>query len=211
LDLFNIHRRKIFFIKNNMNSKRSFDQRWYFNDRLEIKKLNNEWVQAFIDIRGLFYFGVFKNKYCILIPSLIITLKNDEVKLLYYLEKFLGLNYLNIDIKDIKTIKSYRTFKCIFPDYLKIIKFVDEFEMFSDNVTDYDDWKKLIELNNKKAYNTWEGLLEMWNIKNCMFSDKIKISKNQVNKMPFYINKNNIFIVSYIDFSLIIPLLKMLI
>jgi hypothetical protein len=27
LDLFNIHRRKIFFIKNNMNSKRSFDQR----------------------------------------------------------------------------------------------------------------------------------------------------------------------------------------
>ena len=219
LDLFNIHRRKIFFIINNMNSKRSFDQRWQFHDGLEIQRLNNEWVQAFIDIRGLFYFGVFKDKYgphknefsCILIPSLIIRLKNNEIKLLCYLEKFLGLSYLNIDRYDIKTIKSYRTLKCIFPDYLEIIKFVDKNMMSTYNMTDYEDWKELMELAKKKTYNTSKGLLKMWIIKNSMYSDKIKISKNQINKMPFYFNNKEVLTTLSLDYSSIISVLNVLI
>lgn len=41
-----------------MNSKRSFEERWYYFEKLDSIKLNNEWVQAFIDGEDSFQFGM---------------------------------------------------------------------------------------------------------------------------------------------------------
>lgn len=210
LGLFNIHRRKILLIKNNMNSKRSFDQRWDFNNRLKTQRLNNEWLQAFINIRGFFYFCVIKFEACLSLPCLIITLKNDEINLIYNLVTFFGPYYLPININDIKAIKSSRTFKCMFFDNVRITKFVDEFEMLTSIMSDYKDWKRLIILRDKKVYNTARGLWVMWLTKNSMSMDNYKMSPRELNKMPFNNYHDKKYVIFYFDFSTGRPIFKKL-
>jgi len=184
-DIFNIHRRKITFIKNNMNSKRSFEERYYFYKDLDIKNLNHEWVYAFIDGRGLFYYGVYRcfdsdGPKCLPIPILFIILTKDEIKLADYLQKFIGVSnykiYNNIkDVYNIEEIKSRKSHDiwCPFYDSEQIIEFIDNYLMITINSLDYEDWKTLIEMY------TWDLdklklWTEMWKIKNRMYSNKIR-------------------------------------
>lgn len=187
LHLININREKIFSIINNMNSKRSFDERLDFNFKIDFQKLNNEWVQAFIDVRGLFCFYVQKEEViCVIAPFLKVRLKNDEIYLLELLVKYFGVGFLNSKLLNEDDFKNSRTIEFIFFYYDQIIKFVDKFEMFTYNNFDYYLWKKLINLSNKEAYNTWKGLSQMWSIKSCMYSNKKYVSRSQVNNMPYY-------------------------
>lgn len=184
LHLINDNREKINFIKNNMNSKRSFDQRWHFHEGSEYKKLNNEWVQAFIDGEGTFQFNVYKtstkNKsYCVLTPSLEIAQSNHEIKVLYRIKKFFNMGYLKpkYDINNIDAAKSSRSVnRYILLQYSTVIEFVNKYPMLTCKHLDYEDWKKLIELKDKKAYKTSEGSLEMWKIKNSMNRQRVTLT-----------------------------------
>ncbi len=187
-DLFNIHRRKITFIKNNMNSKRSFEERHHFYKDLDIKNLNLEWVYAFIDVRGLFYYGVYRcfdpdGPECIPIPLLFIILTKDEIKLADSLQKFIGLSnykiYNNIkDVNNIEEIKSRKSHDiwCPFYEETQIIKFFFDnckHRMLTINNLDYIDWLTLnvmydLDVNKLKLW------IEMWKIKNRMYSNKLK-------------------------------------
>ena len=202
LNLININREKIFSIKNNMNSKRSFYERLDFNLSIKSQKLNNEWVQAFIDIRGLFHFYVSKIEIntCINIPFLILRLRNDEFKLIILLMEILGKASFPREIINIDILKSNRTFLCGFFNCFEIIKFVDKYEMFTYNNFDYYLWKKLINLNDKEAYNTWDDLSKMWGIKYLMYGDKIYLGGDYIKKMPFYIDKNISFRTKNLDY-----------
>ena len=44
-----------------MNNSRSFEERWSYLKSCEPIKLNNEWVQAFIDGEGCFHISIYKN------------------------------------------------------------------------------------------------------------------------------------------------------
>ena len=183
LNLININREKIFSIKNNMNSKRSFDERWYFHD-VETQKLNNEWVQAFIDGEGSFQFGIFKTKnrnksYNLLIPSLEIAQSSHEIKVLNRIKDFFGQGYLKpkCDINDINIIKSKpKVNRYILIQYSIVVNFVDKYPMLTSKELDYQDWKKLIYLKNKGTHNTLDGLLEMRKIKNNMNKHRIRLN-----------------------------------
>jgi len=177
LHLINSNRKKIFIIKNNMNSKRSFDQRWDYHNNLDTnQKLNNEWVQAFIDGDGSFQFSLFKTNnrgkyYYVSRPILEIAQSSHEVKVLKRIKDFFGEGYLKpkYDIFNINAAKSSRSVnRYILLQSYTVIKFIDKYPMLTCKRLDYLDWKRLIELKDKKAYNTPEGLLEMLSIKNSM-------------------------------------------
>ena len=85
----------ILLIKNNMNSLRSFEQRWEFFQKSKPIKLANEWVQGFIDGEGSFQFNISHTKnrgkpYISLSATLEIAQSNHDVGILNALVLFFG-------------------------------------------------------------------------------------------------------------------------
>ncbi len=217
-DVFNIHRRKIIFIKNNMNSKRSFEERHHFYKDLDIKNLNLDWVYAFIDLRGLFYYGVYRvfdpdGPDCLSIPLLFIILTKDEIKLADSLQKFIGMSNYKIynNIKDVNNIEEIKSRKshfiwCPFYEEKQIVKFSfnnPNHHLLTINYLDYVDWLTLILMYNSDA-NKSKNLdinklllwIKMWQIKNRMFSNNIRTHWHRDNIE----HKEKIYEIKYMDF-----------
>lgn len=104
---------EILAIKNNMNSARSFEQRWNYLKSCEPITLESEWVQAFIDGEGSFQFGIANTVnrgkgYIALTPTLEIAQSNHDIGLLNAFVQFFGCGYLKpkYDINDIHAVKN---------------------------------------------------------------------------------------------------------
>jgi len=178
LHLINNNMEKIFFIKNNMNNKRPFDQRLHYHNCLKItENLNNEWVQAFIDGSGLFKFSINKKKKSF-IPIFEIVQINCEGKVLERIKDFFGSGSLELkyDIyyKNGSKFSRYVN-KYVLDQYYSVIKFIDKYPMLTNKQLDFQDWKRLIELKHNKVYNTKKGLLKMQNIIKGMNKHRFKL------------------------------------
>lgn len=176
LDLKENNKGAIVSIKNNMNSKRSFKERWDFFDNIESKILNNEWVQAFIDGEGCFQFGIADpvsrgKPYVALTPTLAISQSNHDIKLLNAFKHFFGCGYLKpkYDITDIDAAKSSHSVnRYLVNQHSAVTEFIDKYPMLTCKQLDYLDWKKLIQLKAERAHDTPGGRLEMETIKSQM-------------------------------------------
>jgi LAGLIDADG endonuclease len=169
---------EILCIKNNMNSKRSFTERWNFYNNKKII-LVNEWVQAFIDGEGSFQFNISKTvnrkkPYIAYTPNLSISQSSYSIKILKAIIEFFGVGYLKpkYDITDIDICKSIKISRCIINQYSVVTKFMDKYPMFTRKHLDYLAWKELIKLKKDKEYKTREGKLLIENIKASMNSGR---------------------------------------
>ena len=171
---------KIISIKNNMNSLRPYEDRWNFFNFNNNIKLNNDWVQAFIDGEGCFYFGIANtknrlNKYQALTPTLSIAQSSHSVKLLKAFIDFFGFGYIKpkYNITNLKEAKASRTVnRYIINQYEIVIDFIKKYPMLTRKHLDYLDWKTLIKMKKEKAYLNEKGRLLMQNIKSTMNSGR---------------------------------------
>lgn len=139
--------KKIKLIKENMNSLRSFDDRWNYLDQAEPIILSNEWVQAFIDGEGSFQFriadAVSRGKpYVSLNPTLEIGQSNHDIKLLKAFVDFFGHGYLKpkYDINSIEAAKASRIVnRYVINQHSVITDFIDKYPMLTRKHLDYLD------------------------------------------------------------------------
>lgn len=166
----------ILLIKNNMNSSRSFEERWTYLKNSEPIKLNNEWVQAFVDGEGCFFFGIANamsrgKPYIALTPTLEIAQSNHDVLILNAIVQFFGCGYLKpkYDIYDVDAVKSSRIVsRFVVNQHSVVTEFFDKYPLFTRKYLDYLDWKKLIKLKAERVQDTPEGLQKMKGIKSSM-------------------------------------------
>lgn len=162
-------------IKESMNSKRSFEQRWLYLNNKTIK-LFPEWIQAFIDGEGCFQCTIGnhknRNKY---ILSIVITLEiaqhTHDVRLLEAIKSYFDQGYLKpkYDIGNLEEAMKVRSVsRYVTHSSDKLIKFLDKYPMFTLKQKDFLDWKKLIELKNANAHKEQDGLEYMLAIKKGM-------------------------------------------
>jgi len=169
-----LYENEILSIKNNMNSKRSYAERWNFYESKKII-LNPEWLQAFIDGEGCFQFNIVntinrKKLYTAYMPTLSISQSSHSVKILKAIIDFLGIGYLKpkYDITNMEIAKLTKVNRCIFNKNTEIIKFIDKYPMYTRKHLDYLAWKELIKLKKDNKHNTPEGRLLIEQIKNSM-------------------------------------------
>nr|YP_009663732.1 hypothetical protein [Dactylella tenuis]QCW06869.1 hypothetical protein [Dactylella tenuis] len=132
-------------IKDKMNSKRSFEERWKFFDSIEPIKLSDEWVQAFIDGDGSFQFGIADavsrgKSYVALTPTLSISQSSHDIKLLNAFVSFFGCGYLKpkYDINNLEQAKASRSVNSYVVNQHAIIsEFVDKYPMLTPKQLDY--------------------------------------------------------------------------
>jgi hypothetical protein len=97
---------EIVLIKNNMNSLRSFEERWNYLKNSEPIKLCSEWIQAFVDGEGSFQYGISNTvnrgkPYIALSPTLEIAQSNHDVAILNAIKEFLNnRNCHNLSLLD---------------------------------------------------------------------------------------------------------------
>lgn len=168
--------KNIILIKNNMNSLRSFDERWTYLKNLGSIKLSDSWVQAFVDGEGSFQFTISNTvnrgkPYLALNSTLEVAQSNHDVGILNALIEFFGNGYLKpkYDINDIEAAKASRIVnRFVINQNSVVIDFFDKYPLLTRKELDYLDWKKLIKLKKEGAHHTSEGLQEMRDIKTSM-------------------------------------------
>lgn len=139
--------KNIMLVKNNMNSKRSFEDRWNYLNKFEHIKLNNEWVQAFIDGEGSFQFrianAVSRGKpYIALTPTLEIAQSNHDVRLLEAFAQFFGFGYIKpkYDFSDIEAAKNSRIVnRFVINQHNVVTEFFDMYPLYTRKNLDYLD------------------------------------------------------------------------
>lgn len=139
--------KNIMLIKNNMNSKRSFEDRWSYLNKFEHIQLNSEWVQAFIDGEGSFQFGIANamsrgKPYIALTPTLEIAQSNHDVKLLQAFVEFFGFGYLKpkYDFNDIEAAKNSRIVnRFVINQHNVVTEFFDKYPLYTRKDLDYLD------------------------------------------------------------------------
>lgn len=216
VDINSVDIKSIITIKENMNSKRSFEERWnYLNST--IIALKNEWVQAFVDGEGCFQCGIGEHKNrdktrLAITNTLEIAQNTHDVKVLESIRLFFGKGYLKpkYDITSLDECKKVRSVsRYIVYGESSIIKFFDKHSMFTRKHLDYLDWKDLIALKEDKAYKTKKGIDSMIYIKkgmntgrlmsNSLISNSGKLnifrwSEIQNNKRYYHTNNKRLFI-----------------
>lgn len=163
-------------VKNNMNSLRPFKERWDYFQGIGPIKLMNEWVQAFIDGEGSFFYGISQTvnrgrPYVALAPTLEVAQSSHDVWILKALVEFFGFGYLKpkYDINNMEEAMNSRIVnRFIINQHSIVTEFFDRYPLYTRKHLDYLDWKKLIELKSEGVHNTPEGLTKMKAIKASM-------------------------------------------
>jgi len=167
-------------LKEKMNSKRSFDERWNYLNTLNID-LKPEWIQAFIDGEGSFQCRIGdhinRGKTILSIAhTLEIAQNSHDVKVLDAIRLYFGHGYLKpkYDITSLNESKKVRSVSRFVTYNTEVItKFIDKYSMYTRKHLDYLDWKKLIELKSDNTHKTEEGKLHMINVKKGMNAGRL--------------------------------------
>lgn len=167
-------------LKNNMNSKRAYSERWkhFINSPVNIKA---EWLQAFIDGEGSFQFMIYETvnrgkPVLITSSTLEIAQSSHDAILLDQIRLFLEAGYLKpkYDIYNLKSAEASRSVnRLVISDSSVVIKFVDKYPMLTRKHLYYIDWKKLVQLKSEKAHKSVEGIAKMRTLKQSMNSFRI--------------------------------------
>jgi len=175
-----INSKQILSLKDKMNTKRSFDERWNYLNVLTIK-LEPEWIQAFIDGEGSFQCRIAnhmnRGKPLLSVAhTLEIAQHSHDVKVLDAIKLYFGYGYLkpkyNISsLNESKQVRSVSRF--IIYNTEIITNFIDTYPMYTRKHLDYLDWKELIELKSSNVHKTEQGLLHMINIKKTMNAGRL--------------------------------------
>jgi len=168
-----------------MNSKRPFEDKWMFLQNSKDIIINSNWLQAFINGEGTFYFYIGErirpngNINKIASPTLEISQNTHDILILSAIRNYFASGYLKpkFDITNKEEALKVRSVsRYIYTNAADIIKFIDKYPMFTNKeAEDYLKWKKLVELKEQNAHNTESGLNNMINIKQSMNSGKYKI------------------------------------
>uniref|UniRef100_UPI0023D865BD hypothetical protein n=1 Tax=Gonatophragmium mori TaxID=2966219 RepID=UPI0023D865BD len=167
----------VLYLKSQMNSKRSFEERWYYLKNTDIK-INDAWLQAFIDGEGSFQCNTSNtfNKgkpYQVVNNTLEIAQNSHDVFLLEAIILYLGHGYLKpkYDITKLSECRKSRSVtRVIVNNNDAIVNFIDNNPMFTTKRLDFLDWKKIIEIKSNNQHKTKSGL------------DKIKEIKSNMNR-----------------------------
>jgi len=165
-----------------MNSKRSFLEKWNYLNLQNLGELNPNWLQAFIDGEGSFQFGIATRisrgkPYVATTPTLEIAQNTHDIRVLNYIKDFFEVGYLKpkFDISDLEQACSVRSVsRFVLRDSDKIIKFIDQYPMFTRKQEDYLNWKKLVHLKTTRAFDTEDGRALMEAIKSSMNTGKYR-------------------------------------
>jgi LAGLIDADG endonuclease len=166
---------KILLIKDKMNKKRSYEERWNYLDNLTFD-LKPEWIQVFVDGEGTFQCRIADTikegkSYVSVNPTLEIAQSSHDVGVLNAIKDFFNLGYLKpkYDIKSLDQSKKSRSVSRLIINQSKVIvDFFNKYPMLTRKHLDFLDWKKLIELKSKDTQKTPEGKQDMINIKTAM-------------------------------------------
>lgn len=175
-------------IANNMNTKRSFEEKYnFFKESLLINskcskflELSPYWIQTFLTGEGMFYNYIAEKRsrgkiYQGCDSSIEIAQNNHDVAVLLSIKNYFNggyikpkYNYYNI----FECKNSFSVNRFIFRDTNTIIDFVEKYPMLTRKHLDYLDWKYIVELKNNGAHKTKEGLELMINIVSQMNSKR---------------------------------------
>jgi hypothetical protein len=176
LDISSIDLDRITAIISNMNSRRSFEDKWMFFNESFLSMLDPNWIQAFIDGEGSFQFGIADrisrgSAYVATTPTLEIGQNTHDVKVLDLIKQYFEAGYIKpkFDISILEESKSVRgVSRYVLRDSEKIIQFVDKYPMLTRKHEDYLKWKKLVSLKESRAFDSAEGRALMESIKASM-------------------------------------------
>nr|AMX22313.1 LAGLIDADG endonuclease [Cryphonectria parasitica] len=136
---------EILLIKNNMNSLRTFEERWNYFQNIEPIKLINEWVQAFVDGEGCFQFGIINTvnrgkPYLALVHTLEVAQSNHDVWVLAALIEFFGCGYIKpkYNLQNLDEAKKSRIVnRFIVNQHAVVTEFFDKYPLFTRKRLDY--------------------------------------------------------------------------
>lgn len=139
-------------IISNMNSRRSFLEKWTHLSKSLLTALSPHWIQAFIDGEGSFQFGIADrisrgSKYVATTPTLEIAQNTHDVKVLDLIKQYFDAGYIKpkFDITSLEDAMSVRSVsRFVLRDSDKIIQFVDQYPMLTRKHEDYLKWKNLL-------------------------------------------------------------------
>jgi len=179
---------KILNIWSNMNTKRSFEDKYNFCIRSLLMNINNNhflelspyWVQAFLNGEGMFYNYIAEKKsrnkiYQGCDSSVEIAQNSHDVAVLLSIKQFFNAGYIKpkYDFFNLsECLKSRSINRYILRDTKIIIDFVDQYPMLTRKHLDYLDWKKIVKLKIDGAHKTEEGLALMKKILSNMNSKR---------------------------------------
>lgn len=173
---------KIKEIRNTMNSRRTFLEKWIYLNSINNRVLDPHWLQAFIDGEGSFQFGIATRisrgrPYMATTPTMEIGQNTHDVIVLKWIKEYFEAGYLKpkFDISNIEEVLSVRgVSRYILRDSDLIISFVDKYPMLTRKQEDFLIWKKIVQLKKERAFDTEEGLNMMKTLKATMNSGKYK-------------------------------------
>lgn len=162
---------QILSIVSQMNSKRSFDDKYNFcktvtgltrdenNGNLSVKlDLPADWVQGFLTGESLFYIYINGTN---IQPSLELGQNSHDVAILLALKKFFNEGYIKpkFNFEDLVECQNSRSVnRFVLRKTETIIQFVDQHQMLTRKHLDYLDWKKIVEIKNTGLHKTVQGL-----------------------------------------------------
>ena len=169
---------KIIDLANQMNSKRSFSEKFNFClSHLAKHSITSDWITGFVDGEGCFYFYIGKqtNTTIQLQASLEIAQNTHDILILEEIKKFFGCGRLkpkisHINLESVEKAIGISRLIISNPTDLKtiIIPFFDINSLLTTKSLDFADWKLLIEMKNQKYHLSSEGLKKMIQIKSNM-------------------------------------------
>jgi hypothetical protein len=170
---------KIQMLAGQMNSKRSFAEKFDFTKaHLAKHPISSDWVRGFVDGEGCFYFYIGRQAETTiqLQASLEIAQNTHDILVLEEIRKFLGCGRLKpkfaapISLESVEKASSRTRRVLRNPTDLKakIIPFFDANTLLTTEPLALADWKRLIEMKEKKWHLSPEGLTLMKNIKSNM-------------------------------------------
>lgn len=188
--------KKIMDITNQMNTKRSFKDKWEFSFNQASKiKLNPEWVRTFTDGEGNFNFHIRKTSNSNSNNCTFSIFQNvHDYHLMKLLIEFFGCGklypktvtgsfesaenyYLDRKKKGLNAIITY-VVNTKNPNKDIIIPFFNKYSLFTAKSLDFEDWKKLINLSDIKFYKTIEGRNVMLSISKSMNTGRVFETNN---------------------------------
>lgn len=181
----NIELARIEELISNMNSRRTFSEKWTYLSESTLPALDPNWVQAFIDGEGSYQFGIADrisrwSSYVATTPTLEIAQNTHDVKVLDMIKQYFDGGYIKpkFDITSLDEAQSVRgVSRFVLRDSAKIIQFVDKFPMLTRKHEDYLNWKNLVSLKESRAFDTTEGRALMESIKASMNRGKYNKSE----------------------------------
>lgn len=145
-------------------------------------KIHPQWVSGFVDGEGTFYIGINHNKTMKsgfqVLPEFRIVQHERDIKLLYALKKFFkhGVVRVNHGDRYELRIRSFTALKEV------VIPFFEKHTLLTQKKHDFNSFRKIIMLMDRREHLTTEGIEKIFTIANSMNRKSKIITRNHLDK-----------------------------